>query len=174
MKHGALQLSMNFVITILIGIALLGFGILFLRQIVGGAEELKFDLDRQTERQLGLLLEQGQQIAIPFNTQYLRRGKSHLFGVGVMNIQDEGLFEVTIELGKAVGSDGAEMYPSGVDEWLRYDRNGFSLGHSARETISLLIMVADDATAGTYIFNVDVLRDGQQYDNTKKIYVVVE
>lgn len=177
-KRGAIQLTMGFLVTIIISIVLLALGILFLRQLVTGAEEIKLDLDQQTESQLASLLDQGQQIAIPFNTQTIRRGNSHIFGIGILNIQEQGIFELSVTLSKAVDTANNE-FPAqtirnlNIPAWLRYDASGFQLNKNERQSIPLLIQIPTNAPSGTYIFNVQVKRNNEQYDTTKKIYVIV-
>ncbi len=178
MNRGTIQLSFNFIVTIILAVTLLGLGILILRQLVGGAEDIKLELDQQTEQQLAALLEQGQQIAVPFSTQTINRGTSHLFGAGVLNSGGEGLFEVSVELAKGVRNDDTEMSPQQLAQlrqlaWLRYERNAFPLGHGERRSVPVLVSVPKNAPPGTYIFNVRVLSNGQPYDTVKKIYVVV-
>ena len=170
MKKG-IQLSMNFLVTIIIAIVILVLGILVLRQFIGGAEELKTDLDERTEAQLSNLLSAGQQVAVTFNTQTIKRGKSHLFGLGILNIGDDppNSFEISLTF---KNTDAPAPYGDPGD-WTRYNSESFSIERSEQHSEPVLIQVADDAPSGTYIFDVAVTKNGQLYDTIKKIYITV-
>ena len=159
MKKG-IQLSINFLVTIIIGIVLLVLGILILRQFIGGAEEIKEDLDARTEAQLSNLLSAGQQVAVPFNSQTIRRGDGYLFGLGILNILDPTPPATTISFEiKASFSIADAALPPDVehpDEWLRYNRESFDLRKSEQHSEPVLIQVPKNAQSGTYIFNVEV------------------
>ncbi len=178
MKRGALQLSMDFIVTVIISIALLGLGILLLQQFFTGATELKAEIDQQTEEQLGAELSKGQQISIPYNTQTIRRGSDHIFGIGILNINDPSIFEIQVALGKAFDKNNNELPGPTIsnlkiDEWSRYEKEQIRLAKNERHITPLLIQIPKNAPSGTYIFNLKVLSNGQQYDTIKKLYIIV-
>lgn len=198
MTKGSIQLSIGMLVTIIIGIVMLVLGIVFLRQIIGGAEELREDLDEQTEAQLIALLDQGQQVALPFNTQTIKRGGSYIFGVAVVNILNNdkpSTFRVAITPGVAVDKAKKEFSPAelqNVDRqsWVRHDALPFQLSKNDRQRLSIRIAVPSNAPQGMYTFNVEVcaqaakgatgtpcsIKDATgmlRYDTVKKIYVTV-
>lgn len=176
MRKAALQLSIETIVTVIIAVTLLVFGIIFLRQIVGGASEIQDDLDQQTELELNRILERGDQLALPFNTQKLHRGESHLFGLGILNIGVSSQFSVSyIRLSNAADEKNRRitLTAAQLSEWFRYDTNPVTIGPNERHIANILVIVPDNAQSGTYIFNVEVTRDGTLYDRIKKIYVIV-
>jgi len=47
-----IELSINFIVMLIIGIAMFGFGLKFLAQFFSGAEQIKSQLDTQTKTQI--------------------------------------------------------------------------------------------------------------------------
>ena len=84
-KKGAISLSVNIMVILIISIFILGLGISFLAKLMGTGETVKDQLDAETERQLEqLLVKQGDKVALPLNKITLHRGQDHIFGVGVL------------------------------------------------------------------------------------------
>ena len=50
MKRGAIGLAINMIVIIILSIVILGLGIAFLQSIMGGANDLKADLDQALGR----------------------------------------------------------------------------------------------------------------------------
>ena len=87
MKRGAIGLAINMIVIIILSIVILGLGIAFLQSIMGGANDLKADLDAQTSNELErLMMDQNKKVAVPLNTATLFGGDTHVFGVGILNI----------------------------------------------------------------------------------------
>ena len=171
MKRGAIQLSMNFLVTIIIALALLALGIVLLRQFVSVTVETHNELNERTQDRISELLNQGQQIVIPFSSQTLRRGDSYIFGIGVMNIMDESAFEVTAGLSGAFHPDDtplsqAELSEADPSSWPRVDSAQFTLKKNEAQSKTLFIKVPTTAPSGTYIFNVMVYKNPPPYDQT--------
>ena len=178
MKRGAIELSASFLVTILIAIVMLGLGILFLRQLFSGAEDIRQDIDVQTESQIEALLNQGQQVAVPFNSQTVLRGKDHLFGVGIVNILDKGTFYMRVRTATAVDKEGKLLTRSDQESWVRYDVGIVTLEKNERHATQVRVNVPSDTVIGTYVFNVEICKGSpsatcNRYDSVKKIYIIV-
>jgi len=176
MKKG-FQLSMSVIVTIIIGIVLLGMGILLLNKFIGGAQEIKAELDAETDKQLSVLLESGQKLAVPFNSFDLKRGDSKVFGVGILNIHEGQKFRLEIVSSGAYAKNNTQLLGANVTEWTRYDKSEVSILSKEQFKTAILFTVPKDAPSGTYIFNVeawnvDGLYSGSRYD-LKKVYVNV-
>ncbi len=86
----AMELSINFIVMLIIAMALFSFGIWFAYKFFGGAEKMRTDLDEQTQQQIENLLMQGnERVVIPFNSKTLDKGNSAIFGVGILNVIGE-------------------------------------------------------------------------------------
>ena len=151
-----------------------------MKKFVGDAEGIKAQLDVKTEQELSRLLQdQGKRVAMPLNTKTLEAGSSHVFGLGILNINsaiDE--FTVDISFSKAI-DDEQNAYtpdqPGVIKSYILYDPGPFSLTENQYESVPILVDVPKDAKKGTYIFNVKVTSKikAAQYDNTKKFYVTI-
>lgn len=94
----AIELSINFIVMLIIGIALFGFGIQFLAKFFSGTQKMKAQLDTQTQARIESLLDQGSRVAIPLNSKTIEIGKSDIFGLGILNVlssKDSDTFYVT-------------------------------------------------------------------------------
>ncbi len=184
-KKGAIGLAMNTIVIVMISIVILTSGILLMKKFIGGAEDIKAQLDVKTEQELSRLLQdQGKRVAIPLNTKTIQAGESHVFGLGILNIDTTAygtLFSVDIELSKVLDENDNEYTQSLgnnlgiIMSYILYDKGPFTLQQNEYETVPILVDIPNDAKKGTYIFNIKVTSDftANQYDNTKKFYVTV-
>ena len=78
-KKGAIELSMSTLVIVIISMVVLGLGVKLLYSFVSGTEQIKGQLDEQTQTELQrLLVDQGKQVALSFvvsarNLQLLRK-----------------------------------------------------------------------------------------------------
>ena len=182
-KKGAIGLAMNTIVIVMISIVILTSGILLMKKFIGGAEDIKAQLDVKTEQELSRLLQdQGKRVAIPLNTKTIQAGGNHVFGLGILNIDPSAygtLFSVDIEISKALDDNEVEYTQSAevgiIMSYILYDKGPFTLSQNEYETVPILVDIPSDAKKGTYIFNIKVTSDftANQYDNTKKFYVTV-
>ena len=90
MKKGALGLSVETLVIIIISLVILSAGITLIYQFISGAEDIKAQLDQKTQEELDrLLVTQGKKVALPMHVATIRRGESHVFGIGILNTFDE-------------------------------------------------------------------------------------
>ena len=171
-KKGDISLSMNFLVVIIISIVVLGMGLTLLYKLFSTAEEQKAQLDAKTEDELRrLLIDQGKQVALPFNTVSLHGKESYIFGLGILNIDtDNDQFMVSVSLA-TTDPAGITIDPS---EWLLYFQDQFTIPSGGHKTIPILVEVPGDAPNGKYIFDVEVRRGtGGRYANKQKFIVSV-
>ena len=171
-KKGDISLSMNFLVIIIISIVVLGMGLTLLYKLFSTAEEQKAHLDAKTEDELRrLLIDQGKQLALPFNTISLHGKESYTFGLGILNIYtDNQEFNIIVTLS---ASD-----PEGITidtlKWLLYLKDTFTIPPGGHKTIPILVEVPGDAPKGKYIFDVEVRRGNEErYANKQKFIVSV-
>ena len=192
MKKAAIELSMNFLVVIILAIVIFGAGIYLMNKLFGAAGAKVLVWDRQMQDQIESLMDDGSQIAIPFDSKTIPRGKLDTFGIGIFNTEATGVFEITIVFDEAFTSSGTSIC-KGTDaplllndcgdphSWIvgqtvaagttftktikQYDKDKFLVG----------IDVPKNAPTGSYLFSVSVKRDLAHYpDSTsyKKILIV--
>lgn len=179
-KRGALELPINVLVTIIIALVILASGITLLYKFIGGAQNIKGQIDERTNAELErLLVDQGKQVALPLHTAIIERGSTHVFGIGILNIGSLRQFQLQVELSKVVDIQEqditSEVDKIQVEEWLLYDPEPILLAENEHRKEPILVNVPADALPAQYIFNAKViLEDGKQYGNTQKFIVTVK
>ena len=178
--HGSIQLSMSFIITIIMSIALLIAGLALIKQFYTVSQETQKDLDERTQQRLEQLLGEGQQVVIPFGQQTVDRGASYVFGLGILNIEDDADFVVEVTVSSVFDETNRELTAQEIeqlvplpDDWFLFDGTAQHIPKNEQRVVSLLVDVPLTAPSGLYSFNVKVLKGGQQYDKIQKIRVTV-
>jgi hypothetical protein len=191
LSKGGLQLSIKFLVTIILAMTMLAAGILILRQFIDVTTDTQAQIDQRTQQRLSELLNAGEQIAIPFSRQSIRRGESYVFGVGILNIEEANTFRVNVDLSSAYHKDNTPFTNQEIINhqlrataqkpplWFLYDNLDQSLSKNQRKIINVLVSVPKNAPSGEYIYNVIVVRPSPpggalaQYDKTRKIHITV-
>ncbi|MDP3639648.1 MAG: hypothetical protein Q8R53_00400 [Nanoarchaeota archaeon] len=185
-RKGAIGLSVELLVIIILGLVILGAGITFLYQLLGGASELKAELDTRTQQELErLLVDQGKQVALPRHTATILPGESHVFGLGILNTGSRGeTFTLTVLLSKALDENEAVAYDdpdvpnealrTASENWLLYNTAELRIAENEHRTEGILVDIPNDAPKGTYIYDVKVSVGGQPYGNKLKFTVVVK
>ncbi len=188
-KKGAIGLSINFIVIVVISLVILGLGIAFLYQLVGGAKETKAILDSKTQSQLErLLVDEGKKVALPSHSASVYPGDFKSFAIGVLNIDETDFgktFNLDVKLSKAFDSSDKEISNSGADSWLIFDKGPYTIEENDNKIIPIGINVPKTAKKGTYIFNAEVKctcvssectsnKGCTPYDSIKKFTVVVK
>lgn len=183
-------MSMEFLVTVIIALVILGTGITLLYSFITSAEETKANLDTRTNEEMErLLVDEGKQVALPLHTANVPAGKTHVFGVGILNTGNLGgnNFKIGLGLAKYIDKVGNskkadEMNPQEKKEaesWVLYNDELIPILENEHEKEPLLIKIPKTAPKGQYIFNVKVYLvkdDGteEQYGNTQNFYVTVK
>ena len=183
MNKRGIELSINFIVMMIIILVILVLSLSLMKRFFGTAQELKEQLDRETEDQITSLLSAGQMVAVPVNTKKINVGENDIFGVGVLNVLTEKKFKVSVSFDEAYRKDDTNI--DGLyDKWLLYSDDEFSLEKNEQKIHAVLVAPKGSVEPGTYIFNVDVRYDSNgddvidgnddQYDSSlHKLYVVV-
>ncbi len=169
-KKAAIGLSVDTIVIIIIGLVILSAGITLLYKFVGGAEDIKTQLDQRTSAEIERLLIDGkQQVVLPLHRATILRGESHVFGLGILNIEtgrQNFFLEVT-------SSSHPDLI---INNWLLYDSEAISIDENDFHKESIFVSVPIDAPAGTYIFDAKVRyadEPSKQYGLTQKFIVIV-
>ncbi len=185
-RKASLELSMNTLVVVIISLVILSGGVALLYKFISGAEQTKAQLDERTQTALeNMIVDQGKQVAFPFNTATVERGSAHVFGVGVLNnhvVPDgtNGLhFRIQITPVKLLDGVSEELVLSDVDKtntlsWIEYDSSDFVLQENQHTTSLILVAPDETAKVGQYIFTVKVMLDGNSYGTLQKMYVTVK
>lgn len=180
MKKGALGLSVETLVIIIISLVILSAGITLIYQFISGAEDIKAQLDQKTQEELDrLLVTQGKKVALPLHVATVRRGESHVFGIGILNTFDENKnFFVGVHLQKVADETEQDItLQLDADEikgWVFYNSGAIMIESNANHKEALLVQVPKAAVKGQYIFLATVLlEEGAVYGNPQTFVVTV-
>ncbi|MCB9359241.1 hypothetical protein H6503_04880 [Candidatus Woesearchaeota archaeon] len=93
-RKSSIQLSMNFLVMLIIAIVIFILSLSFLAHFFLAASELKLKLDSQTKSQIESLLAGNARVAIPLDTKIVKPGEPAIFGVGIKNTIPDTYFKV--------------------------------------------------------------------------------
>ena len=171
---------MSFLITIILSITLLVAGIALIKKFYTTTIETQHELDERTQQRLAELLNEGQQVAIPFGQQTIERGNAYVFGLGILNIGENAAFTVHVSISTVFDQSNNELPVSAVElitpaSWLLFDDTPQMIAKNEQRIVNILAEVPVDAPSGLYNFNVEVVNTatGQRYDKIQKIRITV-
>ena len=170
MNKKALELSINFIVIVIISLVIFGMGIGIANKFLGQAEVIKQDLDQQTENQINAMLDSGDRLAIPIDNKIIEKGKSDVFGLGILNILGQTrTFTVTISSSLYVSPTKQTENPPTIPlEFIEVRSK--ELKNNEHDVMPLVVRAPRNARPGTYVLNVHV----SQYDETLQITVRVK
>jgi len=82
----------------ILSIAMLGMGTVIVRKFYVESTELQKQLSEQQEREISALMNRGVKVGIPANTKTIQRKQDAIFGLGILNVGQEGDFEINSRL----------------------------------------------------------------------------
>jgi hypothetical protein len=160
MNKTGMELSINMIVVIILGLVMLGAGIAIFNNGFGSAVELRDEMSQQQQLQLNRLLDDGSSIVIPFTVKEAKRGEHADFDIGISNELNAGTidFYIYVSLDDSNPTGSRALFSDKV----LYVNNGdaISLGNNDRHYEPVRIIVDRKVPKGQYIFNVDICYDG--------------
>ena len=176
--HGkkAIELSLNFIIIIIISLVIFSFGIVFISNLFSKADDLsKVTLDKLDESISSLVCEGSERVCIGTERKVIPKKKFDVFGIKLLNILDTQDFEIAVTRPNPPGyrKNKNPILPN-EDTLTWKARPLVNIQKNEEAKVGIGIQVPEDAIAGTYIFNVEIKSaDGQLYVSIQKLYVEV-
>jgi len=201
-KKAAIQLSVNFLVILIICIVVFGSSIYIVRKFFTHADTIKDTYDERTEKQIADLMDDGSKVVVPFDRKTIPNGEFDTFDIRVLNMINTAAtnnFEIIIDFDKAYKRDDTEIFPGNLPNTWLDSKEGktapsqpivFTTTIRNNEQKKFLVSVEPkDAEEATYIFNMFVCYNGggsnpharcggvgvltDLYDTVHKLYVVV-
>lgn len=167
----AMELSVNFVVMLIIALVIFGMGLVLFKRFFVEAENIKQDLDEQTRRELTDRMMSSSEQVIIYPTQLkVNKGKGDVFGVGILNTGTalDNNFEIDSKFQKGYDIEGREMTsipgncfvnpiecPVSVMSLLER-----TIEPNKREVISIPFRVKSGVDSGKYSILVEVRQSG--------------
>lgn len=162
MKKASIQLSVNFLVVMIICMVLLGIGIKLIGDFSRGAVKMREDVDKYHEEQLKRTLNQGALVSVYPGTLTVNRGDQADFSVGISN--ELGMAKEFSVYVKEVSTI------SGAEPQILYYREAFMIDNKDKKYTPIKVIIPNAAGPGTHIFNVHVCKAGVCTETSEEIY----
>ena len=171
MKKGAIELSMNFLIVLIISIVIFAMGIYLTHRFFAASEAKVLVMDDQMQQEIEAIMDQGEKVGIPFDRKTIGNKETGTFGVGILNYIDAlpRVFDVYVTFNKAYDGNTflcdttSEVSCGNPSSWIfssqpivsgkvltktlqKYEKYNFKIGFNVK-----------NARKGTYIFDLNVV-----------------
>ena len=156
-KKAAIELSMNFLVGIIIGIAMFSFGIYFLGKIM--STDVEVFLPDSYEEDAKACYSRGDRLCIIEKRQEIRVKKYGAFGLVINNMLGEkAKFKPIVDFSLGI-TDKEEELDEVEGIWTHEQERAIELENNDYELVSLAFTVPAGTDPGDYIFNVYVCYD---------------
>jgi hypothetical protein len=153
----AMELSINFIVMLIIAIVLFGFGLKFLGTFFSGGMKMQKALDDQTKRNIESLLSSGERVAIPLDNKQILRGQNEIVGIGILNVMSQNAaddFNIKVE---CTGTN-CQCTGTGCEVPKVTYLTKVNIANNKQDIVNVFFDVGKKVASGTYIFNVCVAR----------------
>src|SRR3989338_6404086 len=165
----AIELSLNFMVILIISIIIFGFGVRFISRLSSEAIDLTRITEEELDERIGnLVCEGSDRVCIGIDRKTIKRTKFDVFGLKILNVLDNPRFDIVVsrptpsgytKSKAAIQTDGLIWNPKSRSVFIEKDEeNNLGIG----------VKVPADAVSGTYIFNVEIKTDDGRYANVQK------
>ena len=176
-KNAAVELSVNFLVVIIITIVIFGFGIKFVYDLYSKADSLQGMTESEVDEKIGnLACDTSDIVCISADKKIIKKGSHDFFGVKIVNILDTPEFVVTVTKADPPGfkKDKSPILLADDHLILNWKTRALSIPKNEERTIGVGVQVPKDAVTGTYIFNIRIeTKLGASYSRIQQIIVDV-
>jgi len=168
MDRRGMELAVNTLVVIILGVIIVGGGIALIYKIVASAEKMPGEIDRRTEQQLfDMLITSGEKVVVLNNVRTGERKDAVVFPVAIQNLADGPQTAFVVDLGSgwpatSVDRNGEEIpdctnedsCPHAItsDEEYRIDR-------FKSKAFYVMVNIPGAAKTGEYAFVVNIYKD---------------
>jgi hypothetical protein len=174
MKKKGFELSINFLVALIITLVVFMFAVSFAYKFFGKSEELQAKIDQRTKAELQTLIaSQGMKVAIYPTQIETTRGKTVTLGVGILNVVgSETEFDVTMACTKFISESNViqQPCPQGIKSIIQ---PSIVIKNNKDGTVAGAISTNSSAPLGTYIFDITVKYGNTEYGGLQKVYVKI-
>ena len=171
----AIELSLNFIVILIISIVIFGFGVMFIKKLSSQATDIQEITTGELDDRIGnLVCEGSDRVCLGIDRKTIRRTKFDVFGLKMINILESQSFDVIISRPTPSGyTKTKQEIPSDDMIWNPKARSVF-IEKNEEKNLGIGVQVPADVVSGTYIFDVKIqTADGKPYSATQKLYVDV-
>lgn len=169
----SIELSLNFIVVIILTLVIFGFGIYFISTLSSQATNLAqltwSDLDKRIS---DLACDGSARVCISPSEKEIRRKKYDVFGIKIVNVINDMNFEISVSQSPtAVDKSGNSMpaAPLNINPKVRT----VEIKKNDEKQVGVGIEVPSSAKSGRYIFNAEIKTASGPYVKTQIFYVDV-
>ncbi len=177
MKKKGFELSINFLVALIITLVVFMFAVSFAYKFFSKSTDIQAKIDQRTKAELQTLItSQGMKVAIYPTQIETTRGKTVTIGVGILNIiGSETEFDVTMVCTKYISATNViSDCPLGIKSIIQ---PSIVIKNNKDGTVAGAISTDSTAQLGTYIFDINVEYDDnsvtKNYGGLQKVYVKI-
>jgi len=178
MRKKGLEISINFLVMIIISLVIFIFALMFAFRFFGQAEQYQKKIEQSTRQELeNLIINQGYKVAAYPTQLELHSGKDAVVGVGIFSVGFEGDKEFLVNISCAAYINMSERLEPPHDDPKKcgaltvfYSPPSIKIGPN-KDYIYSVYIKNNGAWRGTYVINAEVKVEGARYGDVQKIYV---
>ena len=169
LKKGAIELSVNFLVIIIISIAVFGFGVYFISKLSATATDLTQMTASELDQKIANLVCEGfDRVCIGTEKKVIQK---KIFNVMPTQYVDITISPPTDKLGIRYDNTPIPMASSPLI--VNPSSRSVNIGQNEEKNIGIGVQVPPNAVPGTYILNVEIKVGSNQYVPIQKLYVEV-
>ena len=185
-KRG-IELSLNFLIILIISIIIFGFGVRFIYNLSSKATELQELTMSELDDRIGdVICEGSDRVCISVDRNTIKRTKFDVFGIKIINVIDDTNFKIVVSTPRdesvpenflGYKKNKQKIYPT--PQFLGLEANpkerSVTIEKNEEKDIGIGVQVPANAVPGMYILNVDIIKKSDElpYGSRQKLYVDV-
>ncbi len=176
MNNRGIELAVNFFVTLILTLVVLGIGIYLARDLFTASTDITQDsfdkLDRQTE---SLFCQGTSQVCIGRDTVTLGRDSHFVFTIHIINVLTppiNGIFTIQAQAGPWFSADGAS-HPASTNPLLFFpDTRSEMIKNTEEKSFGIAVQRGNGMTKGTYTLDVEVSDPGgEPYGGKQRLNV---
>ena len=170
-----IELSLTFLVTIILAVVIMAFGVRFLYSLASEATELdKTSTEQLDKRFAEISCGSNDKVCVGIIRRTIQKGKMDAFGLKIINIDAASEFKVEVNPSKAFDKQNNEI-ANNIN--FKYNNNQMTIEKNGEKSMGIGFEVPKNAESGTYVFDIAVTHKVNdefiQYDDVEKIYAEV-
>ncbi|MBS3137341.1 hypothetical protein J4232_02820 [Candidatus Woesearchaeota archaeon] len=179
MKKKAMELAINFIVMLILAMAIFGVGIYFASNIFSKTSTIGSSLDQQTTTMLeNKLRDSSLPVAFGKFKETVKKGGNVKFALGIANIEEKNQkFIISISCAKAV-KNGVDIESLNCPKPAK-DEQEITVEGKEYGTTAILFVIDKKTSTAMYIYDVIVTKEGdaadeEAYGGLQKLYIEVK
>ena len=171
----SIELSLNFIVIIVLSIIIFGFGVRFIYTLSSQATDLQQLTISDLDEKIGnVVCEGSDRVCIGADRKTIPRAKFDVFGLKILNIIEDKSFHIEVRPSDPIGykRDNSPITNSPA-LIINPEIRDITIQKNEEQTVGIGVKVPPNAVSGTYILNVEISTSRGPYVSTQKLYVNV-